>query len=90
MKKRLQVKIFGTAQGVFFRHSAKLKADELGLKGFVRNEPDGSVHAEVEGEEADLETFLEWCRKGPPLANVSKVEFSLGEPHGTFQEFEIK
>ncbi len=96
MKKLLKVKVFGAVQGVFFRHTAKIKADELGLSGFVRNEGDSSVYAEAEGKERALNEFLEWCRRGPPAAAVEKIEFSFNEPSssgetsGKFLGFGIK
>ncbi len=86
----LKIKISGTVQGVFFRHSAKLKADELGLNGFIRNENDGSVYSEAEGSKEMLDKFLAWCRKGPPLAIVDKIDFFFEKPSGGFSEFEIR
>lgn len=86
--KHLNIKITGKVQGVWYRGSAQRKALELGLKGFVRNEPDGSVYAEVEGTSAALEAFCGWCREGPELANVENVEVSDGEWQD-FQTFEI-
>ena len=46
---------------------------KLGLAGIVRNEPDGSVYLEVEGEEKAVDAFVEWCRKGPSRARVDSV-----------------
>jgi acylphosphatase len=68
------IKISGVVQGVFFRVSAKEKADDLGLKGFVRNEPDGTVYMEAEGTRQKLDEFIKWCWKGPAHANVTHVE----------------
>jgi len=78
MMKHLIIKIYGSVQGVFFRDSAKRRADELGLKGFVKNEPDGSVLIEAEGNAENLEKLIEWCRKGPDLAGPKKVEVKEG------------
>lgn len=75
--KLIKIKIFGAVQGVFFRHSARIKFEELGIKGFARNEPDGSLHLEAEGEKEALDKLFEWCKKGPPSAKVEKVEFSF-------------
>ncbi len=61
--KHLNIKIHGQVQGVFFRDSAKQAADKLGIKGFAKNEADGTVYIEAEGEEAGLGKFLEWCRR---------------------------
>ena len=58
------IKIFGEVQGVFFRHSARLKAREIGITGFVKNEPDGAVYMEAEGDEKTLGQFLEWRKRG--------------------------
>jgi len=78
MKKNLTIKIHGQVQGVFFRASTKEKADELGVTGLVRNEPDGSVYVEAEGEEKSLETFVRWCHRGPPRATVEKCDIREG------------
>jgi len=74
MRKRVVLKIFGKVQGVFFRQSAKEKADELGVVGFAKNEKDGSVFMEAEGEKKKLDLFIKWCQKGPSRAQVEKVE----------------
>lgn len=89
MKEHLAVKIYGKVQGVFFRHSAREKALELALFGFIRNEPDGTVYAEAEGEAEDLKLFLEWCHKGPEAAKVEKVESDFGKELKKFDGFII-
>jgi acylphosphatase len=71
MQKHVSIKVSGRVQGVFFRASTKTKAEELHIKGFVRNEPDGSVYIEAEGDETALKSFLDWCRCGPPRAQVT-------------------
>lgn len=73
MKKCWQVRVEGQVQGVFFRSSAKTEAETLEIGGFIRNEPDGSVYIEVEGEVKILEKFVNWCKKGPPQAIIEKV-----------------
>jgi acylphosphatase len=86
----LKIKIFGEVQGVFFRHSAKELAKELGIKGFIRNEPDGrTVYLEVEGEDEELEKFTNWCKRGPALARVEKAEIEEGEIKN-FKDFYIE
>jgi len=87
--KRIAIKVYGRVQGVFFRHTARLRAEELGITGFARNESDGSMTVVAEGEEEALQKFLEWCRKGPPLASVEKVEVEWREAAGEFRRFEI-
>lgn len=83
-----QIKIFGLVQGVFFRHSAKMEAEKLGLVGYVKNAPDGSVGIVACGGEEKLKEFINWCRQGPDLANVEKVE-TKGLPSREFQDFQI-
>ncbi|MBL4736088.1 MAG: acylphosphatase, partial [Flavobacteriales bacterium] len=56
-----KIRIEGKVQGVWFRASTRDEAGRLGLRGFVRNEPDGSVYAEVEGEENEINEFVKWC-----------------------------
>ena len=87
--KHINIKIFGKVQGVSFRHSARLRAGELGIFGFARNEPDGTVYMEVEGSEKALEQFEEWCKHGFRWADVEKVESSSGDIKG-FSDFVIK
>lgn len=90
MKKHLNLKIFGRVQGVFFRHTAKQKADEFGLSGFARNEDDGSVYIEAEGEEGDLRRFIDWARyESVSSAKIERVEFEVAEELKNFKSFEI-
>lgn len=74
MIKSFAIHISGRVQGVFFRASAKEKADTLGVKGFVRNEPDGSVFIQAEGEENAVIDFIDWCKHGPPQAKVERCD----------------
>ncbi len=87
--KHRNIKIYGEVQGVFFRNSAKAEAERLGIKGFARNEPDGAVYIEAEGEPEALEKFLAWCRRGPGPAKVGLVEVTEGEAKG-FKEFAVE
>ncbi len=88
-KKHLNIRIYGKVQMVGFRINAKRKALKIGLAGFIRNEPDGSVCIEAEGSEKDLQEFLQWCRKGPLLAQIENLEKEEGELEG-YGEFEVK
>ncbi len=88
--KRAELKITGQVQGVFFRAFAQSKAQELGLKGWVRNEPDDSVKVIAEGQERKLKEFIEWCKEGSPSAKVDKVEVVWQEALGGFDRFEIR
>jgi acylphosphatase len=85
----LNIHIRGKVQGVFYRARTKEKAELLGLKGFIRNERDGSVYLEAEGTSEQLEHLLTWCRRGPTQARVDQVISSPGEMQG-FKTFEIK
>ncbi|GJQ09463.1 hypothetical protein GpartN1_g1254.t1 [Galdieria partita] len=68
------LKIFGRVQGVCYRASAVEKAEELDLVGWVRNNRDGTVEAEVQGVRDNLKFFVEWCKRGPDVAKVTKVQ----------------
>jgi acylphosphatase len=83
------IRVSGKVQGVFYRASAYEKASSLSLTGFVRNERDGSVYIEAEGEQGKLESLVEWCRQGPPSAVVAGVEVKE-ESIKNFKGFEVR
>jgi acylphosphatase len=66
--------IYGKFQGVGFRYSAMLKAESLVIKGYVKNQRDGSVFVAVQGATTAVEHFVNWCYQGPPTADVSRIE----------------
>lgn len=72
--KRVHVYISGRVQGVFFRAETQRMAADYNLAGWVRNTEDGRVEALFEGEDADVEKMLAWCRTGPPMACVTHIE----------------
>jgi acylphosphatase len=86
--KHINIKITGKVQGVFFRASTKAVADQMGVKGLVKNEKDGSVYIEAESDEAILQMFLEWCNEGPDKSTVEIVEVVDGELKN-YRNFEI-
>ncbi len=86
---RAHVWISGRVQGVFFRAHTKEVAEKLGLTGWVRNLPDGRVEAVFEGEEEAVKEAIEWCKRGPPLARVEKVEVRYEGQTGEFRDFRI-
>jgi len=79
MKTHIEGKIRGKVQGVFFRDSTCEFARSIGITGIVRNEPDGSVYIEAEGDETQLEALHEWLREGPSAADVKDVDLNEGE-----------
>lgn len=78
----------GRVQGVFFRQSTRHEALRLGLLGYARNNSDGTVTIEAEGPADALDALETWCRHGPPLARVVKVEATPGPVQG-YAGFEV-
>jgi acylphosphatase len=72
----------GRVQGVFFRAEARARAESLGIAGWIRNVPDGSVEAVFEGEDERVESMVGWCRRGPSGAEVESVQVEREEPAG--------
>lgn len=70
-----RIRVEGKVQGVFFRANTQRQAFELGLFGWVKNETDGSVTISAQGKEEGLNQLIDWCRRGPDYAKVTKVEF---------------
>ncbi len=85
----MRLKIFGKVQGVFFRQQAKDQAQQLGLVGWVKNEKDGTVLVEVEGEEEKVREFVSWCQRGPKSAKVDQIEKVDLDPKNQEKEFII-
>jgi len=82
-------RIHGRVQGVFYRQSTRTEAKRLGLMGYARNNPDGTVTIEAEGPIEALKALEAWCRKGPPAARVDAVEVEPGEVRG-YSLFEVR
>ena len=74
VQKAIHVWVSGRVQGVGYRYYTSLKADELGIKGWVRNLTDGRVEAWFEGTQEQLQVMTEWCYQGSPMAAVTNVE----------------
>jgi acylphosphatase len=85
-----EVVIHGLVQGVNFRAGTRREAERLGVRGWVRNLPDGSVQAVIEGEKKMVEQLLGWCHKGPPGARVTKVDISWNPYSGEYKAFDIR
>lgn len=79
--------VTGKVQGVFFRQSTKEQAEKLGLSGWVRNNPDGSVEIAAFGEEQAVSRLVEWSREGSPGAAVENIQTEplAFEEHSGFQ-----
>ncbi len=84
-----RLKITGEVQGVFYRATAVQQAKDLNLRGWIRNDEDGSVVAIVQGDEEKVNAFIEWCRHGPPMAKVNHVYEEECEIEN-FKGFDIK
>lgn len=83
MTVRRRVRVAGRVQGVWFRSSAEREAVRRGVSGFARNERDGSVLLELEGDVAAVDGMVAWCRIGPPRAEVEAVDVEDVVPLGT-------
>ena len=82
MTQAVDVTVTGLVQGVFFRAEAQREAHRLGVAGWARNEPDGSVAAHFEGDAGAVEAMVAWCREGPRRARVEAVDVRDTEPTG--------
>jgi acylphosphatase len=91
MEKKLlyRIRVTGQVQGVGFRWKAAHEAWKLGITGFVKNMPDGSIYMEAEGYADQLNSYVEWCKKGSGIGFVDSVETESCPPHG-FKEFGIE
>ena len=87
VRKRLVV--HGAVQGVFFRATARRRAGDLGVAGWVRNCPDGTVEAVVEGEPDAVEAMVRFCRVGPEGARVDRVD-ERDEPPEGLERFDVR
>ncbi|TQJ31204.1 acylphosphatase [Microbacterium sp. SLBN-146] len=87
--KRVHVVVRGVVQGVGYRYTLRLVADEAGVAGWVRNLRDGSVEAELEGTAAEVDEVLAWMAEGPPGARVDSASVSDAAPTGS-RTFEVR
>lgn len=89
-RKRLHAIVLGLVQGVGFRYFTLWEAARLGVTGYVRNLPDGSVEVVAEGTKEQLEKLLERLQQGPPAAKVRKVITKWSEAKGEFDRFGVR
>ncbi len=87
--KRVAINIFGKVQMVGFRYRVIKKARELNLTGLVDDLRDGSVGIEAQGEPSQIKKLVEWCKTGPPYANVVKVIIEDMEVEVDEKDFEM-
>lgn len=87
---RIHAIVQGRVQGVYFRAATRDRARQLGLKGWVRNCPDGNVEFVAEGEEPQLTALIAWSHEGPPAARVSDVGIERQPATGEFTEFTVR
>jgi acylphosphatase len=88
MLKRMYIRVFGIVQGVGFRRYVQINAVRLGIKGYAKNLPDGSVEVVAEGYEESLNKLLIVIQRGPPLSKVENIEYKIDEYKGEFSSFE--
>jgi len=90
MIKRARVTVKGLVQGVGFRYTCQREASRHDVVGWVRNLYDGNVESVFEGEEDDVEAMVNWCRRGPSVAEVRSIDIQWEEPTGEFATFHIR
>lgn len=86
--KTLHILITGKVQGVFFRETSRKVAEQLKIRGWIRNTPDGKVEAVITGEEHNVKNFVDWCKTGPEKAQVTDVIVSENR-ETFFEKFEV-
>ena len=89
MEQCLMINVSGKVQGVFFRASTQDVADKLNIKGWVKNEYDGSVSICAQGTKEQVDTFVQWCKNGPAQASVDSVDLVESE-NKDYPNFEIR
>jgi acylphosphatase len=87
---RIHAIVRGQVQGVGFRASTEDEAARLGLVGWVRNLPDGTVELEAEGPKDRVDALVAWCHHGPSTARVTAVDVEPRDPLGTEQSFDLR
>lgn len=88
-KARAHIIVTGIVQGVFFRVETKRAAERIGVTGWVRNRPEGTVEAVFEGDREKVEAAVDWCRKGPPSGRVEDVRVTWEPFQGEGSGFDI-
>ncbi|MGD8700993.1 MAG: acylphosphatase [Desulfosarcina sp.] len=89
-KARARLIVSGRVQGVCFRAETQRAAGRYGVTGWVRNRPDGTVQAEIEGQKKDVLALINWCQTGPPIARVETVDVTWADYRGDYPEFNVR
>jgi acylphosphatase len=89
MDRQLHAVVSGRVQGVSFRFYTVSQAQQLGIRGWVRNLPDGTVETVAEGDESALEAFLAYLHHGPSGARVAALAVEWRDADGNFDDFQI-
>lgn len=89
MKVRAHVFVSGRVQGVFFRVKTRNEAEKRNVTGWIRNTSRNRVEAIFEGEKVDVEQLINFCRRGPPSARVTRIDFQWETYTGEFIAFKI-
>lgn len=89
-KARAHLIVSGRVQGVWYRAETRKAADTFGVCGWVRNRRDGTVEAVAEGDRTNVISLINWCRTGPPLSRVEKVDVTWQDYLGAFGDFGIR
>lgn len=90
MRQEMRLTIRGHVQGVFFRSETQKKARQLGIRGFVQNQPDGSVIIVAHGEYEKLAQLKRWCAQGPKHARVDTIKEAWCAPSEQYRSFNIR
>ena len=88
--KRAHITIYGLVQGVFFRANTSRAAREIGLKGYVKNMPDGTVNIIAEGPKGKIDKLIDYCKKSPGASQVLKFDVKFEKPKNEFDGFEVR
>jgi protein-L-isoaspartate(D-aspartate) O-methyltransferase len=88
--KSVDVRVAGVVQGVYYRATARREGALRGLRGWVRNESDGSVSLRLQGAPEAVDAMLDWCRVGPPAAQVSRLTVTDSSADEGLRDFEVR
>lgn len=84
---RAHLIISGIVQGVYFRTTTEEVARSYGVRGWVKNNPDGTVEAVLEGDDYSVKEVIQWCHSGPPMAKVARVDVTWEKYKNEFDNF---